>query len=224
MGTGAAFGFPEDPKEAAKVGLSSGKDNTIDHSIHDAYINAIRRAKDFIYIENQYFMGSSYAWEADQDAGALHLIPAELALKIVNKIEAGERFSVYIVVPMWPDGVPESGTMQAMLHWQNRTMQMMYKQIADALHIHGITDQSPKDYLSFFCLGNMETQTEGEYVPSEKLDDKSDYKQAQVHRRFMIYVHAKMMIGKKSVLNLAPHNFLAPAPETIFIGESDQLS
>jgi hypothetical protein len=40
----------------------------------------------------------------------------------------------------------------------------------------------------------------------------------------MIYVHAKMMIGKKSVLNLAPHIFLAPAPETIFIGESDQLS
>jgi phospholipase D1/2 len=191
---GAAFGFPEDPKEAAKVGLSSGKDNTIDHSIHDAYINAIRCAKDFIYIENQYFMGSSYAWEADQDAGALHLILAELALKIVNKIEAGERFSVYIVVPMWPDCVPESGTMQAMLHWQNRTMQMMYKQIADALRIHGITDQSPKDYLSFFCLGNMETQTEGEYVTSEKLDDKSDYKQAQVHRRFMIYVHAKMMI------------------------------
>ncbi len=224
MGTGAAFGFPEDPNEAAKAGLSSGKDNTIDHSIHDAYINAIRRAKDFIYIENQYFMGSSYAWEADQDAGALHLIPAELALKIVSKIEAGERFSVYIVVPMWPDGVPESGTMQAMLHWQNRTMQMMYKQIADALCIHGITDQSPKDYLSFFCLGNMETQTEGEYVPSEKLDDKSDYIQAQVHRRFMIYVHAKMMIGKKSVLNLAPHLFLAAAPETIFISESDQLS
>ncbi len=100
----------------------------------------------------------------------------------------------------------------------------MYKQIADALRIHGITDQSPKDYLSFFCLGNMETQTEGEYVPSEKLDDKSDYKQAQVHRRFMIYVHAKMMIGTKSVLNLAPHIFLAAAPETIFISESDQLS
>ena len=37
-------------------------------------------------------------------AGATHLIAIELALKIVQKINAGERFMVYAVIPMWPEG------------------------------------------------------------------------------------------------------------------------
>ncbi|KAL0297156.1 UNVERIFIED_CONTAM: Phospholipase D alpha 1 [Sesamum radiatum] len=55
---GAVFGFPEKPEEAAEAGLISGKDNIIDRSIQDAYIHAIRRAKNYIYIENQYFLGA----------------------------------------------------------------------------------------------------------------------------------------------------------------------
>lgn len=42
----------------------------------------------------------------------------ELALKIAGKIKAKERFSVYIVLPMWPEGDPKSGTMQEILYWQ----------------------------------------------------------------------------------------------------------
>jgi len=60
---GAVFGFPESPEDAAEAGLMSGKDSIIDRSIQDAYINAIRRAKRFIYTENQYFLGSSFCWE-----------------------------------------------------------------------------------------------------------------------------------------------------------------
>uniref|UniRef100_A0A2N9J875 Phospholipase D alpha 1 n=1 Tax=Fagus sylvatica TaxID=28930 RepID=A0A2N9J875_FAGSY len=196
---GAAFGFPETPEDAARAGLVSGKDNIIDRSIQDAYINAIRRAKNFIYIENQYFLGSSFCWSADdikpEDVGALHLIPKELSLKIVSKIEAGERFTVYVVVPMWPEGLPESGSVQAILDWQRRTMEMMYKDIIQALKAKGI-DEDPRNYLTFFCLGNREVKKHGEYEPSEKPEPDSDYLRAQEARRFMIYVHAKMMIGK----------------------------
>ncbi|KAI3512663.1 hypothetical protein L1887_19981 [Cichorium endivia] len=194
---GAAFGFPDTPEEAAKAGLVSGKDNIIDRSIQDAYIHAIRRAKRFIYIENQYFLGSSYAWESDdikgEDVGALHLIPKELSLKIVSKIEAGEKFTVYVVVPMWPEGIPESASVQAILDWQRRTMDMMYKDIVLALQAQGL-EEDPRDYLTFFCLGNREVKREGEYVPSESPDPDTDYMKAQEARRFMIYVHAKMMI------------------------------
>ncbi|KAL7189736.1 hypothetical protein ACSBR1_039390 [Camellia fascicularis] len=194
---GAAFGFPESPEDAAKSGLVSGKDNTIDRSIQDGYINAIRRAKNFIYIENQYFLGSCFGWNSsdikDEDIGALHLIPKELSLKILSKIEAGERFTVYIVLPMWPEGIPESSSVQAILDWQRRTMQMMYTDIAQAIHAKGI-NASPKDYLTFFCLGNRETPKSGEYVPSERPENDTDYSRAQQARRFMIYVHAKMMI------------------------------
>ncbi|KAH8506330.1 hypothetical protein H0E87_013235 [Populus deltoides] len=49
---GAAFGFPVAPEDAARVGLVCAKDNAFDRSIQDAYINSIRRSKNFIYIEN----------------------------------------------------------------------------------------------------------------------------------------------------------------------------
>ena len=42
----------------------------------------------------------------------------ELALKIASKIRAKERFAVYIVLPMWPEGDPTSATMQEILFWQ----------------------------------------------------------------------------------------------------------
>ncbi|XP_020096983.1 phospholipase D alpha 1-like [Ananas comosus] len=194
---GAAFGFPETPEDAARAGLVSGKDNIIDRSIHDAYINAIRRAKNFIYIENQYFLGSSFGWKADdikpEEIGALHLIPKELTLKVVSKIEAGERFTIYVVVPMWPEGVPESGSVQAILDWQRRTMEVMYTDIIHALQAKGI-EANPKDYLTFFCLGNRELKRSGEYEPEEQPEPETDYSKAQQARRFMIYVHTKMMI------------------------------
>ncbi|KGN52888.1 phospholipase D alpha 1 [Cucumis sativus] len=194
---GAAFGFPDKPEDAAKAGLVSGKDNTIDRSIQDAYINAIRRAKNFIYIENQYFLGSSFEWRGDdikpEIINALHLIPKELSLKIISKIEARERFTVYIVVPMWPEGFPEGGTVQAILDWQRRTMEMMYKDIVLALRANGI-EEDPRNYLTFFCVGNREVKKPGEYEPSESPEENSDYLRAQQSRRFMIYIHSKMMI------------------------------
>ncbi|XP_076895097.1 phospholipase D alpha 1-like isoform X1 [Bidens hawaiensis] len=195
---GAVSGFPVKPEEASMSGLVTGKNNVIDRSIQDAYINAIRRAKNFIYIENQYFIGSSYDWKTTnefkiEDIGALNLIPKELSLKIVNKIKANERFSVYIVIPMWPEGIPESGSVQAILDWQRRTMEMMYKDVASEIRAKGL-EADPRDYLAFFCLGNREVKKPGEYEPQEKPEPDSDYGRAQESRRFMIYVHAKMMI------------------------------
>jgi phospholipase D1/2 len=117
----------------------------------------------------------------------------ELTRKIVSKIEDGERFVVYVVVPMWPEGIPESGSVQAILDWQKKTLEMMYTEIATALRAAGIEDQSPRDYLTFFCLANRETKQEGELEPTEPAE--GNYKLAQEHRRFMIYVHSKMLIA-----------------------------
>ncbi|KAJ8637596.1 hypothetical protein MRB53_011863 [Persea americana] len=194
---GAAFGFPGKPEVAASAGLISGKDSIIDRSIQDAYINAIRRAKDFIYIESQYFLGSSFGWKPDdikvEKINALHLVPKELSMKIASKIEAGERFTVYVVVPMWPEGIPDSGSVQAILDWQRRTMAMMYSDISVALQVKGL-EANPKEYLTFFCLANREVKKDGEYTPQKKPKPHTDYQRAQQARRFMIYVHSKMMI------------------------------
>lgn len=50
--------------------------------------------------------------------GANNLIPMEIALKIADKIRANERFAAYIVLPMWPEGVPTGAATQRILFWQ----------------------------------------------------------------------------------------------------------
>ncbi|KAK1316627.1 Phospholipase D alpha 1 [Acorus calamus] len=191
----SVVGFPSDPDEAAEMGLVSGKDVTIDQSIHAGYVEAIRRARRFVYIENQYFFGSCASWKESQDSGCLNLVPIELALKIASKIKKGERFAAYVVTPMWPEGEPEGDTVQAILHWNRLTMEMMYGVIAKAIEESGMRGVArPTDYLNFFCLGNREVKRPGEYVPPERPEPGTDYARAQVNRRFLIYVHAKLMI------------------------------
>ncbi|KAJ6837733.1 uncharacterized protein M6B38_323420 [Iris pallida] len=170
-------------------------------SIHTAYVKAIRAAQHFIYIENQYFLGSSYNWESNKDLGANNLIPIEIALKIANKIKAHERFSAYIVIPMWPEGNPTGAATQRILFWQNKTMQMMYETIYKALKEVGLEDTyEPQDYLNFFCLGNREAldpddaPIESPTEAAGKIPNKTPTALAKKNRRFMIYVHSKGMI------------------------------
>ncbi|XP_024961268.1 phospholipase D delta-like isoform X2 [Cynara cardunculus var. scolymus] len=193
--SGSLRGFPKDVQEAELQNLVCAKNLVIDRSVQKAYIRAIRSAKNFIYIENQYFLGSSYAWPSNKDAGADHLIPMELALKIANKIRANERFSVYVVIPMWPEGHPNSVAVQQILYWQGQTMQMMYDIIAKELKSSEVENGHPLDYLNFYCLGNREecpeeVSTSGICHSSNAHSVSASYR----YGRFMIYVHAKGMI------------------------------
>ncbi|KAJ8513273.1 hypothetical protein OPV22_003707 [Ensete ventricosum] len=189
----SAKGFPKDPREATRKNLVCGKNILIDMSIHTAYVNAIRAAQHFVYIENQYFLGSSFNWDSHEDLGANNLIPIEIALKIANKIKANERFSAYIVVPMWPEGSPTSAPIQRILYWQKKTMQMMYETVYTALKEVGLDDTyEPQDYLNFFCLGNREAPDLA--IISQNATANTPHARAKKNRRFMIYVHSKGMI------------------------------
>ncbi|CAI0414140.1 unnamed protein product, partial [Linum tenue] len=187
-------GFPDEPRDATSKNLLCGKNILIDMSIHAAYVKAIRAAQNFIYIENQYFLGSSYGWDSYRDLGANNLIPMEIALKIASKIRANERFAAYILVPMWPEGVPTSTPTQRILFWQQKTMQMMYETIYKALVEVGLdTKYEPQDYLNFFCLGNREA-ADGEAASNTQIAPPSKSNGAAKSRRFMIYIHSKGMI------------------------------
>lgn len=50
--------------------------------------------------------------------GADNMMPMELALKVASKIRAGEQFAVYVVIPLWPEGIPTSASVQEILFWQ----------------------------------------------------------------------------------------------------------
>ncbi|OVA15973.1 C2 calcium-dependent membrane targeting [Macleaya cordata] len=192
--SGSVKGFPtKNVQQAQAQNLVCAKNNVIDTSIQTAYIQAIRSAQHFIYIENQYFLGSSYGWPSYKNAGADNLIPMELALKIASKIRAKERFAVYVVIPMWPEGVPSAAAVQEILYWQYQTMQMMYEIVAKELKSAQLEYSHPQDYLNFYCLGNREPLPNG--VSSNQPSANGDAASAAAkYRRFMIYVHAKGMI------------------------------
>lgn len=103
----SVVGFPETNREAFELDLVTGKGTTVERSIHKAYIYAIRRAQHFLYIENQYFLGSAQAWPtgAHPAGGCDHLVCVEIALKCVEKIKAGASFCAYILIPPFPEGV-----------------------------------------------------------------------------------------------------------------------
>ncbi|KAG2294262.1 phospholipase D gamma 1 isoform X1 [Brassica napus] len=185
--------FPEDSKGASARNLQCGKNILIDMSIHTAYVKAIRSAQRFIYIENQYFFGSSFNWDSHKIVGANNLIPMEIALKIANKIRARENFAAYILIPMLPEGDPTGIVTQSILQYQYKTMQMMYLTIYKALVEAELDSQyEPQDYLNFFCLGTREV-ADGNVNNNTKEEDAPQV-EALKSRRFMIYVHSKGMI------------------------------
>ncbi|GBF94843.1 phospholipase D gamma [Raphidocelis subcapitata] len=214
----SARGFGGNQEGTYEAGLGILKGKVVDRSIQAAYVQAIRRAKRYIYIENQYFLGSSHLWDGDKDAAAVHLVPAELALKLEAKIRAREPFRVYVVLPLWPEGVPTSGSVQDILAFQARTMAMMYRRVAAAIRDSGV-EAYPTDYLQFFCLGRR--QPAGCYTSlgccegapaaearaaaeggggggggrrREPAQESAKQAACCASRRFMIYVHSKLMI------------------------------
>ena len=75
-----------------ETSFTTKKGRSVDNSIMRAYTEAIRRAKRFIYIENQYFMGSAYGWLDDQDVHCYNVIPMEITQQICEAIAESRRY------------------------------------------------------------------------------------------------------------------------------------
>ena len=70
----------------------------VENTIANCMVQQIRNCKRYIYIENQYFLGSAFSWCSDRSTKSNHTVPLEITKKICEKIETGEPFKVYIVI------------------------------------------------------------------------------------------------------------------------------
>uniref|UniRef100_A0A7S2SC01 phospholipase D n=1 Tax=Mucochytrium quahogii TaxID=96639 RepID=A0A7S2SC01_9STRA len=187
--------------------VSYDKDLKFDNSIHKAFVHHIRHANHFVYVESQYFIGSCHLWEKSRHCGANNLVAAEIAQKCCDKIRANEPFHAYVCIPMFCEGIPRDSAVYQILRWQYFSVQMMYRRIAQALKTAGMADsKKPTDYLTFYFLGNREAAEQDKVDesnhsesmsidPSLPEDDyKNVYKKLLKARRFMIYVHSKMLV------------------------------
>ncbi|KAK9797766.1 hypothetical protein WJX73_008737 [Symbiochloris irregularis] len=187
-----------DSKAIEQKGYRREKGVVVDAGLHSLYVHMIRSSKHYLYIENQFYVGSSFAWDEHQEIGANNLVPVEIALRIVRAIREKQRYVAYIVIPMHPE---RAGPQRAcIVHWTWKTIALMYRLIAEALREHG-GEGKPQDYLNVFCLGNRVREPKhpaGTNKEAEKTGSFPD--------RTFIHIHAKTMVVDDESVTISSAN------------------
>ena len=167
-------------------------------SIQDAYLKIIQNAKDFIYIESQYLIGSGARW-GKTSYGTRDSVENKVAETIVKRIKEAVRdkssFHVYVVLPMFPEGPPDHTALSPVRFLQWTTIEYMVREL------FGVCGPGWRNYLSFCCLANWETSNA---LRSGK--EVNRRKRVLASKRYMIYVHSKMMIVDDQVAIIGSAN------------------
>ncbi|KDQ10873.1 hypothetical protein BOTBODRAFT_35827 [Botryobasidium botryosum FD-172 SS1] len=118
-----------------------------EHSVQNAYIQLIREANHFIYIENQFFISNT-----GPNGPVTNRIAEALLERILSAARSGSRFLVIVVIPEVPGfagTIQEVGSIKTILGGQWRTMNRggnsLYEKILEA-------GFQPMDYLRFYHL------------------------------------------------------------------------
>ena len=147
-----------------------------ENSILEAYYRLIENSKNYIYIENQFFISRSF-----EDNGKSYLVENKIALYIRNRIlkaiKNKEKFRVYIFIPLLPGfaGEPgESGTLQIILKYTYQGISRNHGlSIIEKLR-EAIGDQW-QNFIGFYSLRNHGSVNG---IPKTEI----------------IYIHSKLMI------------------------------
>lgn len=118
-------------------------------SIQDAYIQLIREANHFIYIENQFFV--SIPGES-KTPKVYNQICAALVERILSAARSGEKFKVMIMipeVPCFPGDLKASQGTLAILDTQYRSLCRGKESLFGLIEAAGY---NPRDYVTLFNL------------------------------------------------------------------------
>lgn len=153
-------------------------------SIQDAYLEMIKQAEHFIYIETQYFIGSCDHWnfypKAGQARTAKNKVPETMVEKILEKARAKEDFHVFLILPHFPEGDPGSSGLQGVRDLQWNTISYVIRAIQKAGFYW-------KKYLTIGFFANWHT-VDGVVI------EKNRATNVVRNNRYMVYVHSKAMI------------------------------
>ncbi|KAJ3520611.1 hypothetical protein NM208_g13642 [Fusarium decemcellulare] len=132
---------------------SSG--HPVEHSIANAYTDAIRNAKHFIYIENQFFITAT----DDKQRPVKNKIGAAIVERIVRAYQEGETFHAWVLMPAVPafagdlQAEDALGT-RAIMEFQYNSISRGGYSIIEKLRQAGIRD--PGRYIGFYNLRNFD--------------------------------------------------------------------
>ncbi|CAH3154344.1 unnamed protein product, partial [Porites lobata] len=186
--------FPPRKSKAEEIVFTSGEHNvniqflrSVDKwsagqeheaSIHNAYLDAIRNARHFIYIENQFFISSQEGfWRKVQNR-----IQSALVERIVRAHKARENFHVMVMTPLkpefpgdWDSNDFNGDALRAVTFWNQATIYHGEDSLFKKLEKENIPKDIAKNYFSVYSLRKYDL-IEGNFVTE------------------IVYVHSKIMI------------------------------
>jgi len=165
------------------LGLNTKEDKT-EHSIENAYIEIIKQAKSFIYVENQFFISSTAGKPIKNQ------IAQAMVDRIIQAHEKGERFRIIVFIPLLHSFEGAIATKTAInirieLHWQYKTICRGGNSIYEQLQRKGI---KPEDYIQFYSLRQHDRMISGQ--PATEL----------------IYIHSKLLVADDDKLIIGSAN------------------
>ncbi|XP_076444985.1 LOW QUALITY PROTEIN: phospholipase D1-like [Babylonia areolata] len=165
-------------------GWSSGIE-TVEKSIQEAYEFCIESAKNYIYIENQFFIT-----QVDDLSTVSNCIGTALYKRILRAHRNDEDFKVYVMMPLLPAFEGEFGTtsgvaIQAITHWNFASICRGGNSLIEKLARSEVPD--PQKYIVF---GGLRTW--------DKLNGKLVSE--------LIYIHSKLMIVDDNTVILGSAN------------------
>ena len=159
--------------------------DNIENSIYLAYLELIKAAKKFIYIENQFFL-SDTAGEPLRNKVAQALV-----LRVQQAIEQKEDFLVLIVIPLMPgfEGAvdqKEGAFTRITLGYQQQTISKGATSVYGQLKL---LTNDPTKYVKFVGLRQH----------AENINDHPVSEQVYVHSKMMIVDDNIMLIGSANI-------------------------
>ena len=147
-------------------------------SIYNAYLDAIKDARHFIYIENQYFISSQEGFWLKVE----NRIQSALVERIVRAHEAGEKFHVMVMIPLkpefagdWDSNDRDAHLLRSVTFWTKATICHGEDSLLKKLEKKNIPKDIAKNYFSVYSLRKYDL-IEGNFVTE------------------IVYVHSKIMI------------------------------
>lgn len=136
-----------------------------EHSIANAYVDAITNAKHFVYIENQFFITAT----SDEQHPVTNKLGAVIVDRIIRAHQAGEPFRVWVVMPAVPafaGDLKSDGALgtRAIMEFQYFSISRGGHSILEKLRENGVDD--PSAYIGFYNLRNFDRIN-----TSETMDD-----------------------------------------------------
>ena len=156
----------------------------VERSILNAYIDLIKNAEKFIYIENQFFISN-----AGEGGVVKNTITKAIKERIVEAKKNKENFKVYVFIPLMPgfEGdivAKDSQVLKFQIKFQQETISKGPNSLYTSLRREGV---NAEDYIRFFSLRNHDVFDDG---PKQE----------------MIYIHSKCLIVDDRVVIIGSAN------------------